>query len=247
MRILRRAENRTQAMAKEKILVVDDEKDIIEVIKYNLEREGFRVIPAYNGEDALRLAKREPPDLLILDLMLPGMDGLEVCRILKKERKTAHIPIIMLTAKTEEPDIVVGLELGADDYITKPFNVRELVARIKAVLRRVSQPENLKEKFVVGNLVVNLSNYRVTWKGNPLDLTPTEFNLVLFLVQRQGQVLTRQQILDGVFGDESFVTERTVDVHIRRLRKKLKEASSYIVTRRGIGYMLQPCVREEGI
>lgn len=232
-------------MAKEKILVVDDEEDIIELIKYNLEREGFRVIPIYNGEDALRLAKSESPDLLILDLMLPGMDGLEVCRLLKKGSQTSNIPIIMLTAKTGEPDIVVGLELGADDYITKPFSIRELVARVKAVLRRVSQPGDFRKRLVVGNLVVDLANYRVTWKGNPLELTPTEFNLFLFLAQRQGHVLTRQQILDGVLGDESFVTERTVDVHVRRLRNKLKEASSYIVTRRGIGYMFQPTPSEE--
>lgn len=233
-------------MAKEKILVVDDERDIIELIKYNLEMEGFRVSSAYNGEDALRLAKREPPDLFILDLMLPGMDGLEVCRVLKKEPKTNHIPVIMLTAKTGEPDIVVGLELGADDYITKPFSTRELVARVKAVIRRGSRHRDLKEKLVFGNMEVDSTNYRVTWKGSFLDLTPTEFKLLFFLVQRQGLVMTRQQILDGVLGDEAFVTDRTVDVHIRRLRMKLKEASSCIITRRGIGYMFQADVVEEG-
>jgi DNA-binding response OmpR family regulator len=233
-------------MVKEKILVVDDERDIIELIKYNLEMEGFRVSSAYNGEDALRLAKREPPDLLILDLMLPGMDGLEVCRVLKKESQTNHIPVIMLTAKTGEPDIVVGLELGADDYITKPFGTRELVARVKAVLRRGSKPRDFKEKLVFGDLAVDSTNYRVTWRGSFLDLTPTEFKLFFFLVQRQGLVMTRQQILDGVLGDEAFVTDRTVDVHIRRLRMKLKEASSYIITRRGIGYMFQGDIAEKG-
>ena len=232
-------------MVKERILVVDDEQDIIELIRYNLELEGFRVMPAYNGEDALRLAKREPPDLLILDLMLPGMDGLEVCQVLKKEPSTNHIPIIMLTAKTKEPDIVVGLELGADDYITKPFSMRELVARVKAVLRRGPKPGNLEGKLVMGNLIVDSSNCWATWRGNPLDLTPTEFKLLFFLVQRQGRVMTRQQILDGVLGDEAFVTDRTVDVHIRRLRMKLKEASSCIITRRGIGYMFQPTPSEE--
>ncbi|MBI4619491.1 MAG: response regulator transcription factor [Desulfobacterales bacterium] len=231
-------------MVKEKILVVDDEQDIIELIKYNLEMGGFRVSSAYNGEDALRLAKREPPDLLILDLMLPGMDGLEVCQVLKKESQTSHIPIIMLTAKTGEPDIVVGLGLGADDYITKPFSTRELIARVKAVLRRV-KPGSPKEKLVLSDLIVDSSNYRATVRGNPIDLTHTEFNLLLFLVQRQGRVMTRQQILDGVLGDDAFVTDRTVDVHIRRLRMKLKEASSYIVTRRGIGYMFQPTPSEE--
>ena len=232
-------------MAKEKILVVDDEQDIIELIRYNLELEGFRVTSVYNGEDALRLAKREPPDLLILDLMLPGMDGLEVCQVLKKESQTNHIPIIMLTAKTGEPDIVVGLELGADDYITKPFSMRELVARVKAVLRRGTKPGDVKEKLVFGNLVVDSANYRVTWKGSFLDLTPTEFKLFFFLVQRQGRVMTRQQILDGVLGDDAFVTDRTVDVHIRRLRMKLKGASSYIVTRRGIGYMFHADIAKE--
>ena len=231
-------------MVKEKILVVDDERDIIELIKYNLEMEGFRVSSAYNGEDALRLAKREPPDLLILDLMLPGMDGLEVCQILKKEPQTNHIPVIMLTAKTGEPDIVVGLGLGADDYITKPFSTRELIARVKAVLRRV-KPGPQKEKLVLSDLIVDSSNYRASLRGSPIDLTHTEFNLLLFLVQRQGRVMTRQQILDGVLGDDAFVTERTVDVHIRRLRMKLKEASSYIITRRGIGYMFQSTPSEE--
>ncbi|MEW6614938.1 MAG: response regulator transcription factor [Thermodesulfobacteriota bacterium] len=234
-----------KAMAKEKILVVDDERDIIELIKYNLEMEGFRISYAYNGEDALRLAKREPPDLFILDLMLPEMDGLEVCRVLKKETKTNHIPVIMLTAKTGEPDIVVGLELGADDYITKPFSTRELVARVKAVLRRGSRHRDLKEKLVFGNLEVDSTNYRVTWRGNFLDLTPTEFKLFFFLVQRQGLVMTRQQILDGVLGDEAFVTDRAVDVHIRRLRMKLKGASPCIITRRGIGYMFQADIAEE--
>ncbi|MFA4909819.1 MAG: response regulator transcription factor [Desulfobacteria bacterium] len=232
-------------MVKEKILVVDDERDIIELIKYNLEMEGFRVSSAYNGEDALRLAKREPPDLLILDLMLPGMDGLEVCQILKREPQTKHIPVIMLTAKTGEPDIVVGLGLGADDYITKPFSTRELIARVKAVLRR-GKSSPLKEKLILGDLIVDSSNYRATLRGNSIDLTTTEFNLLLFLVQRQGRVMTRQQILDGVLGDDAFVTERTVDVHIRRLRMKLKEASSYIITRRGIGYMFQTDIAEEG-
>ncbi|MFH1625735.1 MAG: response regulator transcription factor [Pseudomonadota bacterium] len=233
-------------MAQEKILVVDDEKDIIELIQYNLQLEGFRVTHAYDGEDALRLAKREPPDLLILDLMLPGMDGLEVCRVLKKEAETSHIPIIMLTAKTAEPDIVVGLELGADDYITKPFRTRELVARVRAVLRRVSRPESYNGKLVAGNLSVDPSKYRVTWRGSPLDLTRTEFRLLFFLAQREGRVMTRQQILDGVLGDESFVIDRTVDVHIRRLRKKLQEGSSHIVTRRGIGYLFQADIAEKG-
>ncbi len=234
-------------MIREKILVVDDEKDIIELLKYNLEREGFRVISSHNGEDALGLVRNESPDLVILDLMLPGLDGLEVCRALRRKEETSHIPIIMLTAKTTEPDIIVGLELGADDYITKPFRVGELVARVRAVLRRVSHPGDSAGKLVVGDLAVDPAKYQATWRGDPVDLTTTEFNLLFFLAQRQEKVMTRQQILDGVLGDDSFVTERTVDVHIQRLRKKLDDASSCIVTRRGIGYMFREDALKEGV
>ena len=234
-------------MSKEKILIVDDERDIVELIKYHLEREGFSVIYSYNGEDALQRARRESPDLVILDLMLPGLDGLEACRLLKRSSETRHIPIIMLTAKTGETDIVVGLELGADDYVTKPFSPRELIARVNAVLRRAAQKEDIKENITIGDLIIRPANYQVTWKGTPLDLTTTEFNLLFFLVQRQGMVMTRQQILDGVLGDDAFVTERTIDVHVRRLRKKLGDASAHIVTRRGIGYMFQSDFSQEGI
>jgi DNA-binding response OmpR family regulator len=226
-------------MSREKILVVDDEKDIVELLKFNLEKEGFRVIPSYKGEDALRLVKGEMPNLIILDLMLPGIDGLEVCRILKRDLSTLSIPIIMLTAKGEESDIVVGLELGADDYITKPFRIKEMIARVKAVLRRKILPEKPKGKIIVGDLVIDPENYEATRGDTPLNLTPTEFNLLLFLVAKEDRVLTRQQLLDGVLGDESFVTERTIDVHIRRLREKLKEAAGCVVTRRGIGYTFQ--------
>ena len=219
--------------------MVDDEKDIVELIRFNLERDGFKVIPSYNGEDALRLVKSQLPDLIILDLMLPGMDGLEACRIFKRDPSAFSIPIIMLTAKGEEADIVVGLELGADDYITKPFGIKEMIARVKTVLRRVSQPERKKGKVIAEDLIIDTENFEATWKDVPLELTPTEFKLLLFLAQREGRVLTRQQLLDGVLGEDAFVTERTVDVHIRRLRDKLKEASSFIVTRRGIGYMFQ--------
>jgi len=226
-------------MSKKKILVVDDEKDIVELVRFNLERDGFKVIPSYNGEDALRLVKSQVPDLIILDLMLPGMDGLEICRILKRDSSTFSIPIIMLTAKGREADIVVGLELGADDYITKPFGIKEMIARVKTVLRRVSQPERERGKIIAGDLIIDTENFEATWKDTPLELTTTEFKLLLFLAQRGGRVLTRQQLLDGVLGEDAFVIERTVDVHIRRLRDKLKEASSYIVTRRGIGYMFR--------
>ena len=226
-------------MAGEKILVVDDEKDIVELLRFNLEREGFKVIPSCNGEVALRLVKDQLPDLIVLDLMLPGVDGLEICRILKRNSSTFSIPIIMLTAKGEESDIVVGLELGADDYITKPFGIKEMIARVKTALRRVKQPERKEGKIIAGDLTINTENFEATWRGTSLELTPTEFRMLLFIAQREGRVLTRQQVLDGVLGDDAFVTERTVDVHIRRLRDKLKEAASYIITRRGIGYMFQ--------
>ncbi|MCD6571035.1 MAG: response regulator [Deltaproteobacteria bacterium] len=222
-------------MPKKNVLVVDDEKDIVELVRFNLAREGFKVITSYNGEDAIRLVKGKSPDLIILDLMLPGMDGLEVCRILKRNSSTFSIPIIMLTAKGEETDIVTGLELGADDYVTKPFSIKEIIARVKTVLRRIARPE-ARNRIIAGELMIDPEKYQVTWKDTTLDLTSTEFRLLLFLAQREGRVLTRGQLLDGVLGEDAFVTERTIDVHIRRLREKLREASSYIVTRRGIGY-----------
>ncbi len=226
-------------MPGEKILVVDDEKDIVELLQFNLEREGFQIIPSYQGEDALRLAKKELPDLIILDLMLPGIDGLEVCRILKRDPSILSIPIIMVTARGEEADIIVGLELGADDYISKPFGIKEISARVRAVLRRFRYPEELKGIITAGNLSIDAKNYEAFWKNIRLELTSTEVKLLLFLAQREDRVFTRQQLLDGVMGEEAFVAERTVDVHIRRLREKLKEAASCIITRRGIGYMFQ--------
>ena len=226
-------------MAKEKILVVDDEEDIVDLIRYNLEREGFQVIPAYDGEQALTLAQKEFPNLIVLDLMLPGINGLDVCRVLRNTSETSRLPIIIVSAKATEPDIVVGLEIGADDYITKPFSHRELVARVNAVLRRASRVADSNEIISTGDLIIDPVNYQATWKGSPIELTSTEFKLLLFLAQKSGRVLTRQQILDGVLGDDAFVTDRTVDVHIRRLRKKLNEAAQYIVTRRGIGYMFE--------
>ena len=226
-------------MLKEKILVVDDEEDIVDLIRYNLEREGFQVIPAYDGEQALELVQKEFPNLIVLDLMLPGINGFDVCRVLRNKSETSRIPIIIVSAKATEPDIVVGLEIGADDYITKPFSHRELVARVNAVLRRAYRVADSKEIISIGDLIIDSVNYQATWKGDPIELTSTEFKLLLFLAQRSGRVLTRQQILDGVLGDDAFVTDRTVDVHIRRLRKKLNEAARHIVTRRGIGYMFE--------
>ncbi len=226
---------------KEKILIVEDEKDIIKMLEYNLKKEGFKVISAGDGEDALDLAVRGQPDLILLDLMLPGMDGLEVCKALKKESKAAAIPIIMLTAKGQESDKVVGLELGADDYMTKPFSVRELIARIKAVLRRVAEKEKLPEIFQAGDLKIDFAKISVTVKDKPVELTAKEFELLRTLLAAKGRVLSRDYLLDTIWGfDHAMeIQTRTVDVHIRTLRKKLKNASKYILTVKNYGYRFE--------
>lgn len=223
---------------KEKILIVDDEKDIVKMLDYNLQKEGFKTILAYDGEDAIDLAISEKPKLILLDLMLPGIDGLEVCKILKKEPKTANIPIIMLTAKSQETDKIVGLELGADDYITKPFSPRELIARIKAVLRRAKEQETVSEVLNIGDLSVDFSKIMVTIKGRPVELTAKEFELLKTLIQAKGRVLSRDYLLENIWGfDKAIEIEtRTVDVHIRTLRKKLKNESRRIVTVKNYGY-----------
>lgn len=226
-------------MAKKKILVVDDEKDILELLKYNLEREGYEVLKTVTGEEALEQVKRESPDLIILDLMLPGLNGLEVCKILKKDLRREAIPIIMLTAKGEESDIIVGLGLGADDYITKPFSPKVLIARVKAALRRREEKLKPREMIQMEDLTIDIPGYKVTLKGKPVELTKIEFNLLKCLSSSPGQVFTRDQLLDQAWPEETFIVDRTVDVHIRRLRKKLKSASKFIITRRGIGYKFQ--------
>jgi len=226
---------------KEKILIVEDEKDIIKMLEYNLKKEGFRVIAAGDGEDAIDLAIRGQPDLILLDLMLPGMDGLEVCKALKKESKASAIPIIMLTAKGQESDKVVGLELGADDYITKPFSPRELIARIKAVLRRVTEKERLPEIFQTGDLKIDFAKICVTVKDKPVELTAKEFELLRTLLKAKGRVLSRDYLLDTIWGfDHAMeIQTRTVDVHIRTLRKKIKTASKYIITVKNYGYRFE--------
>jgi phosphate regulon transcriptional regulator PhoB len=227
---------------KEKILIVDDEKDIIKMLDYNLKKEGYRTISANDGEDALDLAAREHPDLILLDLMLPGLDGLEVCRALKKAEKTALIPIIMLTAKTKEADKIVGLELGADDYVTKPFSPRELLARVKAVLRRVKEKEKLPEILEIGDLLIDFSKISVSVKGKPIELTAKEFELLKTLLKAKGRVLSRDYLLDTIWGfDHAMeIQTRTVDVHIRTLRKKLKSEAKRIVTVKSYGYRFDP-------
>jgi DNA-binding response OmpR family regulator len=223
---------------KEKILIVDDEKDIVKMLDYNLKKEGFRTISAYDGEDALDLAGRERPDLIILDLMLPGLDGLEVCKSLKKADKTALIPIIMLTAKTKEADKIVGLELGADDYMTKPFSPRELIARVKAVLRRVKEKDKLPEIVEIGDLTIDFSKISVSVKNKPAELTAKEFELLRTLLKAKGRVLSRDYLLDTIWGFDhaAEIQTRTVDVHIRTLRKKLKSEAKSIVTVKNYGY-----------
>jgi len=224
-------------MSKEKILVVDDEEDLLELVKYNLEREGFQISCAESGEKALKSTRHERLDLIVLDLMLPGIDGLEVARRLKQDQKTAGIPIVMLTAKGEEADIVIGLELGADDYITKPFSPRVLIARIKAVLRRQStQPKDPDQILNIGNLTIDSGRRAVSAAGNYVDLTYSEFQILLYLAARPGWVFTRSQIVDAVRGDNYPVTDRSVDVQIAGLRKKLGLHGEYIETVRGVGY-----------
>ena len=224
-------------MSKEKILVVDDEEDILELVRYNLAREGYTVICAASGEAALKTAASDPLDLIILDLMLPGIDGLEVARRLRQNSGTKDTPIVMLTAKGEEADIVTGLELGADDYVTKPFSPRILIARIKAVIRRRSgMTEVESEVLTVRELSIHTGRRHVTANGRSLDLTYTEFQVLHFLARRPGWVFTRFQIVDAVRGDDYPVTDRSVDVQIVGLRKKLGPLGKYIETVRGVGY-----------
>jgi two-component system phosphate regulon response regulator PhoB len=224
-------------MSKEKILVVDDEEDILELVRYNLVREGYAVACAATGEEALKSAASDPADLIILDLMLPGIDGLEVARRLKQNPGTKDTPIVMLSAKGEEADIVTGLELGADDYVTKPFSPRILVARIKAVIRRRSGIADTESEVLnVRELVIHTGRRHVTANGRPLELTYTEFQVLYFLARRPGWVFTRSQIVDAVRGDDYPVTDRSVDVQIVGLRKKLGPLGKYIETVRGVGY-----------
>ena len=224
-------------MANEHILVVDDEEDILELVQYNLKREGYRVLCSKSGEEALDMARSEQPDLIVLDLMLPGMDGLEVTKALKSSDRTKDIPILMLTAKGEESDIVAGLELGADDYVTKPYSPRILTARVRAVLRR--KLKELPEETSVlriQDLMIHPGRHEVISKGEMIQLTFTEFGILHYLAKRPGWVFTRSQIVDAVKGDDYPVTDRSVDVQIVGLRKKLGSAGKYIETVRGVGY-----------
>jgi len=223
-------------MAHEHILVIEDEKDIQELIRYNLEKEGFKVSCAATGEAALAAVASTPPELIVLDLMLPGIDGLTVCKELRAQARTKTIPIVMLTAKSEEIDIVTGLEVGADDYITKPFSPRVLLARLRAALRRRESDGDSAAVIRRGSIVIDASRHEVTLDGMPVSLTLTEFRVLEFLARRPGIVFSRYQIVDAVKGEDYPVTDRSVDVQIVGLRKKMGSFSGCIETVRGVGY-----------
>jgi two-component system, OmpR family, alkaline phosphatase synthesis response regulator PhoP len=229
-------------MVRQAVLVVEDEEDIRELVSYNLLKEGYQVAGVASGEDALAAVQSKTPDLILLDIMLPGLDGLRVCRKLKDDPRFQSIPVIMLTAKGEEPDIVAGLNMGADDYVTKPFSPKVLLARVRAVLRRaeaesdVSEEEQDSEVVEIRELTIHPGRHEVLVCKKPVELTATEFKLLHFLAQRPGWVFTRQQILDAVHGDNYAITDRAVDVQIVGLRRKLGEAGNNIETVRGVGY-----------
>jgi two-component system, OmpR family, alkaline phosphatase synthesis response regulator PhoP len=225
----------------QKILVVEDEPDISKLVSYNLAQERFKVLTAEDGEQALKVIQKEKPNLVVLDLMLPGLSGMEVCKILRDRPETAKLPILMLTAKASETDRVVGLEMGADDYLAKPFSPREMVARVRAILRRANNAATAEPPptYDQGGLKIDFTTYEVFVRGKSVKLTLKEFELLRFLIQNPNRVLSRDQLLDRVWGGETYVTPRTVDVHIRRLRKAIEKDDSnpkWILTLRGVGY-----------
>jgi len=223
----------------QKILVVDDEKDLADLIAFNLEQEGYRVFKAADGNQALAMVSSVKPDLVLLDLMLPGLSGLEVCRRLRSRPETEHLPVLMVTAKGQEVDKILGLEMGADDYITKPFSVRELLARVRAVLRRVERKPDAEEVFSRGDLFIDYRSCEVRVRGRRVDLGPMEMKLLMFFAKNPGRVYSRDRLLEEVWGHDTFVEPRTVDVHISRLRAAVEEDRTdprYILTVRGMGY-----------
>ena len=226
-------------MAKQRILVVEDDKNIAKLVKYNLEKADYDCSTSSTGEKAVELLKNQPVDLVILDIMLPGMNGFDVCRSIKQDAKLKAIPIIMLTAKGEETDRIVGLELGADDYIVKPFSPRELVLRVKAILKRGKAEELKKDILAIGDITVNIPRHEVSVKNKTIALTPLEFKLLTTLIERQGRVQTRETLLSDVWGIYTPVDTRTVDTHVKRLRTKLGKPGNIIVTITGLGYKLK--------
>jgi DNA-binding response OmpR family regulator len=227
-------------MAKETLLVIEDERDIIEVIEYNFEKEGYTVLSATNGEKGLEIARSKRPAAIILDLMLPGFDGIEVAKRLRQDPNTREISIIMLTAKSEESDVILGLGVGADDYVTKPFKVKELLARVRAVLRRgpIVEDAPTGHRLQLGDLVIDKAKYQVVHKGKEVPFTLTEFKLLATLASAPGRVFTRELLLEKIQGD-AFIDERNIDVHVRSIRKKLGDDTDYIATVRGVGYKLK--------
>jgi two-component system phosphate regulon response regulator PhoB len=225
-----------KAIMKSAILVVDDEPEAVELVEFNLKQAGFNVTTAADGEEALKKAKATLPSLIVLDLMLPEIDGLEVCKLLRRDPATAGIPVIMLTAKATEIDRVLGLELGADDYITKPFSPRELVLRIRKILQRREAKDEKQETLRFGDLKIDVPKHLATWRGKSFDLTATEFKLLTVLVQRAGRVQSRDALLRDVWEYDSLIDTRTVDTHMRRLREKLGPAAKHLDTVRGVGY-----------
>jgi DNA-binding response OmpR family regulator len=225
-----------RAGARAKILVVDDEPDTIELITFNLRNAGYEVITAADGAEALRKARAQTPNLIILDLMLPEIDGMEVNKLLRSDSATAHIPVLMLTAKAGEVDRILGLELGAKDYVTKPFSPRELILRIRNILRQGESKTTEQKVYRFGELTIDLERHMVTVSGKAIELTATEFRLLALLAQRRGRVQSREQLLQDVWHYDSIIDTRTVDTHMRRLREKLGKASRYLDTVRGVGY-----------
>jgi two-component system phosphate regulon response regulator PhoB len=223
-------------MPKKTILAIDDEKDLIDLVRYNLEKEGFQVRGALDGETGLAMALQDKPDVVLVDLMLPGLDGLEVCRRLRADSRTASIPLIMLTAKSGESDRIVGLELGADDYVTKPFSTRELTARVRALLRRTAGHHEPPALLRRGELTIDLDRREVAYGGKPVELTATEFRMLHFLASHPGRVFSRSELIDHVLGRDVEVIDRTVDVHVMAVRKKLGKHGVLVETVRGFGY-----------
>ena len=228
----------------QKILIIEDEIDIRELLTYNLELEGLEVVGAANGEEAFRVLKSEPVQLVVLDLMLPDVSGLEICRYIRRDSVLSRLPVIMLTAKGEEVDRIVGFELGADDYVTKPFNIREMLLRVKAVLARAKMPPAAGKALRRGSLTIDPEQYEVTVDGRPLTLTVTEFRLLHHLASHPGHARNRDDLLDIIWGEDKFVTPRTVDTYIRRLREKLGPAGEMIQTLRGVGYRFKKMPEE---
>jgi len=225
-----------------RILIIEDDRDIIELVRYNLVNEGFQISAASDGTAGLASLKKSPPDILLLDLMLPRLSGLEICKEIRRDSALNRLPILMLTARGEEADRVVGLEMGADDYVTKPFSPRELVARVRALLRRTDPAGDSQRTIAVGKLLIDPAAYRVAREGKPLTLSTLEFRLLYYLAARPNRVFTRDQLLDAVWGTERFVTPRSVDVYVRRLREKIEadpENPAHLKTVRGAGYLFE--------